>query len=150
MKAHWVTEVVETEQGWLARVDRLGSRRLKCGHCRAEVKMTRGRRPERRWRDLSLRDKTFWIVYRPFRIFCPRCGLRVEGVPWARKWERVTHALAQAIALLAKKLSFQEVAEYFRLDWKIVATVVKRVVEEGLKLRKMVPLQKVIMKNRTC
>jgi transposase len=61
----------------------------------------------------------------------------VEGVPWARRWERVTQALAQAVALLAKKLSFKEVAEYFRLDWKVVATVVKRVVEEGLRLRKV-------------
>ncbi len=57
-------------------------------------------------------------------------------MPWARKWERVIQALAQAVALLAKKLSFKEVAEYFRLDWKVLATVIKRVVEEGLKLRK--------------
>jgi transposase len=137
MKAHWVTEVVETEEGWVARVDRFGNRRLRCGHCGGETRMTRGRRRERRWKDLSLRDKAFWIVYRPFRVFCPRCGLRVEKVPWARRWERVTQALAQAIALLAKKLSFKEVAEYFGLDWKVVATVVKRVVEEGLKLRKV-------------
>ena len=68
MKAHWVTEVVETEGGWVARVDRFGNRRLKCGHYRGEIKMTRGRRPERRWRDLSIRDKAFWIVYRPFRV----------------------------------------------------------------------------------
>lgn len=137
MKAHWVTEVTETEEGWVAQVDRLENRRLRCGHCGGETKVTRGRRRERRWRDLSLRDKAFWIVYRPFRVLCPRCGLRVERVPWARKWERVTQALAQAIALLAKKLSFKEVAEYFGLDWKMVATVVKRVVEEGLKLRKV-------------
>ena len=137
MKAHWVTEVVETEEGWVARVDRFGNRRLRCGHCGGETRMTRGRRRERRWKDLSLRDKAFWIVYRPFRVFCPRCGLRVEKVPWARRWERVTQTLAQAIALLAKKLSFKEVAEYFGLDWKVVATVVKRVVEEGLKLRKV-------------
>ena len=121
----------------MARVDRLGNRRLRCGQCGAEVRMTRGRRPERKRRDLSIRDKMFWIVYRPFRAFCPRCGLRVERVPWAKKWERITQALAQAVALLAKKLSFKEVAEYFRLDWKRVAGVAKRVVEEGLKRRKV-------------
>ena len=99
--------------------------------------MTRGRREERRWRSLSTRDKAFRIVYPPFRVLCPRCGLRVEGVPWARRWERVTQALTQAVALLVKKLSFKEVAEYFGLDWKVVVVVVKRVVEEGLKLRKV-------------
>lgn len=137
MKAHWVTEMVETEEGWVARIDRLGNRRLRCGECGGEVKGTRGRRSERRWKDLSIRDQTFWIVYRPFRVFCRRCGLRVERVPWARKWERVTLALAHAVALLAKKLSLKEVAEHFGLDWKVVATVVKRVVSEGLKLRKL-------------
>jgi len=94
MKAHWVTEVVETEEGWVARVDRLGNRRLRCGKCRGEVN-------------------------------------------WAKRWERVTHALVQAMALLAKKLFFKEVAEYFELDWKGVVAFVKRVVEEGLKLRKV-------------
>ena len=108
MKAHWVTEVVGTEEGWVAQVDRLGNRRLKCGPCRAEVKMTRGRGGERRWRDLSIQDKALWIVYRSFQVFCPRCGWRVKGVPWAKRWERVTQALAQAVALLAKKLSFKE------------------------------------------
>jgi len=141
MKAHWVTEVVETEQGILARVDRLGNRRLRCGQCGLEVKKTRGRLKERRWRDLSIRDQAFWIVYQPFRVFCPRCGLRVERVPWAKKWSRVTPALAQAVALLAKRLSFKEVAEHFRLDWKLVATIVRRVVEEGIKLRKLKPLR---------
>lgn len=58
-------------------------------------------------------------------------------MPWARRWERVTQALAQAVALLAKRLSFKEVAQSFGLDWKVVASVVKRVVEEGLKLRKI-------------
>jgi transposase len=41
------------------------------------------------------------------------------------------------MALLTRELSFKEVAEYFELDWKGVAAVVKRVVEEGLKLRKV-------------
>lgn len=59
MKAHWVTEVFETEEGWMARVDRLGNHRLKCGHCGGETNLTRGRRPERRSGDLSLRDKPF-------------------------------------------------------------------------------------------
>jgi transposase len=41
---------------------------------------------------------------------------------------------------MAKKLSFKEVADYFRLNWKVVAQIVHRTVEEGLKGRKRKPL----------
>ena len=140
MKAHFVTEIVQTEEGWVAQVKRLGNRRLTCSQCRLEVKRTRGQLRQRSWKDLSLRDEPFWITYRPFRVQCPRCGLRVEKVSWAKRWARVTQALAQAVALMAKKLSCKEVAEYFRLDWKVVATIVKRVAAEGLKKRKLKPL----------
>lgn len=140
MKAHFVTQIIQTDEGWVAQVERLINRRLKCSQCHLEVKRTRGRLRQRSWKDLSLRDEPFWIAYRPFRVQCPRCGLKVEKVPWAKKWARVTKALTHAVALLAKKLSFKEVAEYFRLDWKVVATIVKRVVEEGLKERKLKPL----------
>ena len=140
MKAHFVTEIVQTKEGWVARVERLGNRRLKCSSCGLEVKKTRGRLRQRSWKDLSLRKEPFWITYQPFRVLCPRCGLRVEKVSWAKRWARVTHALAHAVALMAKKLSFKEVAQHFQLDWKVVATIVKRVVEEGLKERRLKPL----------
>ncbi len=34
MKTHWVTEVVEAEEEWVAWVDHFGNRRLRCGHRR--------------------------------------------------------------------------------------------------------------------
>ena len=36
MKAHWVTEVFETEKGYVARVERLGNLRLRCRMTRLE------------------------------------------------------------------------------------------------------------------
>lgn len=141
MKAHWVPEVRETEGGLEVLVERLGKRHLRCGECGMEVNGTRGRLPrERRWRDLSVRDKVLWIIYRPYRVACPRCGIRVERVPWAPRFSRVTTALAKAVALLAKKLSWKEVAEHFQLNWKTVAKIIRWVVSEGLKLRQLQPL----------
>lgn len=141
MTAHYVTEVRENEEGFDARVERLGNRHLRCGECGMEVRSTRGRLPnERRWKDLSIRDESLWIIYRPFRVLCPRCGLRVEKVPWAPKFSRVTTMLAKAVAVLAKKLSWKEVAEHYHLNWKTVAGIIRWVVSEGLKLRKRKPL----------
>jgi transposase len=64
----------------------------------------------------------------------------VEAVPWARFWARVTTVLARAVAELARHLSWQETARHFRLDWKSVASIVRRVVAYGLERRRRRPL----------
>jgi len=142
MKAHTVTRVDELPDGGLvAHVDRLPSRRLACGECGCPAtKLATTRRPERRWRDLALRDQPLWLVYAPHRVWCPQCGLRVERVPWAEKWQRVTHSLARAVATLARKLDWASVAAHFRLNWKTVASVVEAAVLWGLAHRRWVPL----------
>ena len=42
------------------------------------------------------------LRYRPRRVGCPRCGVRVEAFAWAEPWVRVTLALAQAVATRAR------------------------------------------------
>jgi transposase len=101
------------------------------------------RRPERRWQDLALRDQPLWLTYAPYRVWCPTCGLRVERVPWAEKWQRGTHSLARAVATLARKLDWSSVAAHFRLNWKTVACVVEAAVLWGLAHRRWVPLHSV-------
>lgn len=134
LQAHLVTRVQEAagQAGVIeARIDRLGKRRLRCSECGGTCQQVRDRRPERRWRDLSLRGWTLVLVYAPFRVICPRCGVRVEKVPWAGRWERLTHALCSALARLAKELPWNRVASHFGLDWKSVATAVRRAVAWG-------------------
>jgi transposase len=114
-----------------AEIERLGPRR--CGGCGGEARRTVGRQAVRRWRDLGLRDRPLVLVYRPHRrVRCARCGVRVERVPWAARW-------ARAVALLARKLSWAEVAAHFALDWKTVAAIVREAVAVGLKLRRWRP-----------
>ena len=96
--------------------------------------------PEREWRDLSLRKLPLKLVYCPRRVDCPRCGVRVEDFPWAEPWARVTTALANAVALLARELSWQGTARQYGLNWKSVATIVKRPVAYGLRHRKRPPV----------
>lgn len=64
----------------------------------------------------------------------------MEQVPWAAKWPRVTHALARAVAALARERHWAGVAEHFQLNWKTVATVVEGAVLWGLAHRRWAPL----------
>src|SRR5439155_17838053 len=66
---------------------------------------------------------------------CRRCGVRVEVFAWAGPWARVTAALSNAVAVLARELSWQGTARHYGLNWKSVATIVKRAVQYGLKHR---------------
>jgi hypothetical protein len=66
----------------------------------------------------------------------------VEDFPWAEPWARVTMALSNAVAVLARQLSWQDTARHFGLNWKSVATAVKRAVNYGLRDRKRPPPSK--------
>jgi transposase len=140
LKAHRVIAVEQSAEQVVVQIDRLGCRRLRCRVCRRPCRRVHHIEEVRSWRDLSLRGLPMILRYQPRRVCCPRCGVRVEEVPWARPWARVTKALARAVAELARHLSWQETARHFRLDWKSVATVVRRAVEYGLAQRRRQPL----------
>ena len=90
LKAHTVTKVEETERYMIVHIDRLGRRLLRCGVCRQRCRTVHSVRKAREWRDLSMRKLPLKLCYRPRRVECPRCGLRVEDFPWAEPWARVT------------------------------------------------------------
>src|SRR5258708_3659879 len=103
--------------------------------CRQRCREVHDVRAERTWRDLSMRKLPLNLCYRPRRVDCPRCGVRVEDFPWAEAWARVTTDLSNAVAVLARELSWQGTARQYGLNWKSVATIVKRAVQYGLKNR---------------
>ena len=140
LKAHTVTQVEETDDSMVVYIDRLGGRLLRCGVCRQRCRKVHSKRPEREWLDLSIRKLPLKLRYCPRRIDCPRCGVRVEDFPWAEPWARVTTALANAVAVLARELSWQGTARQYRLNWKSVATIVKRAVQYGLRNRARPPV----------
>jgi len=135
LKAHTVTKVEEGDGCLLVHIDRLGKRLLRCGVCRQRCLEVHDIRKEREWRDLSMRTWPLKLRYHPRRVVCPRCGVRVEEFPWAEPWARVTTALFNAVARLARELSWQGTARQYGLNWKSVATIVKRAVEYGLRHR---------------
>jgi transposase len=140
LKAHTVTKAVEAEGCMVIHIDRLGGRLLRCGLCRRRCQEVHSVGKQREWRDLSMRTLPLKLRYRPRRVRCPRCGVRVEDFPWAEPWARVTTALSNAVARLARELSWQGTARQYGLNWKSVATIVKRAVQYGLKHRARPPV----------
>ena len=72
------------------------------------------------------------FLYAMRRVACPRCGVKVEAVPWATGKHRVTDAYAWFLAGWAKRLSWQEVAVVFQTSWDSVYRSVRMAVEWGL------------------
>ena len=140
LKAHRVRAVVEEDGQLVAEIECVETRPAICSNCSRRTRKIHSRQRTREWRDLRVRDQALVLRYRPRRVRCPACGPRVEHLPWAHKWQRVTRALSRALAELSRKLTWKETAAHFGVNWKTVAVAVKRAVEWGLKHRPWKPL----------
>src|SRR5688500_14899145 len=110
LKAHRVRAVEEEDGQLVAQIEWVEARPLMCGNCSRRTRKIHSRQKAREWRDLRIRDQVLVLRYRPRRVRCPACGPRLEHVPWADKWQRVTRALSRALAELSRKLTWKETA----------------------------------------
>jgi transposase len=92
---------------------------------------------ERKFEFIPIWGFLVFFVYTMRRVQCPRCGVRVEEVPWAEGKRHQTKTYMQFLAHWAKKLSWKEVAESFQTSWPKVFRAVEYVVGWGLKHRDM-------------
>jgi transposase len=88
---------------------------------------------QERWiRDLPILDaRTHLLVHRR-RVLCPRCGPKVEALPWLQRYARVTRRLAQGVARLCAKLPIKHVAQFYGLGWDAVKQIDKEYLKETL------------------
>jgi transposase len=140
LKAHRVREVTEKDGCLIAEIEALPGRVPRCGHCGRKVPRTKGCIPRRLWRDLKIRKLSLVLAYTPRRVVCPDCGVRVEQIPWAQKWSRVTRSLARAVAELARQTDLSTVARHYDIGWKTVSHIIHQVVQVGLSQRRKRPL----------
>jgi hypothetical protein len=61
-----------------------------------------------------------FFAYALRRVNCPRCGVKVERVPWAEGKNTLTRTYMQFLATWAKRLSWKETAVVFRTSWEKV------------------------------
>ncbi len=86
---------------------------------------------ERRFLFVPLWAIAVYFIYAPRRCDCPRCGVRVELLPWAKGKRRMTTALTWFLASWAKVLSWKETAVRFRVSWQTVFDAVEDAVTWG-------------------
>lgn len=141
LKAHRVVRVEESNDQLVAEIEAIPGRLPRCGRCGRPVRRTKGRLRRRAWRDLKIRHLPLVLAYTPRRVVCPDCGVRVEQVPWAERWSRVTKTLTRAVADLARRTDLSTVAQHFEINWKTVSSVIHRAVQWGLRKRRKRPLR---------
>ena len=77
------------------------------------------------------------LRYAMRRVDCPRCGVKVEAVPWAAGKHTLCTAYLLYLAHWARQLSWQETARSFRTSWEKVFHAVEFVVQWGLQQRRL-------------
>lgn len=89
---------------------------------------------ERRFDFVPLWGVAVFFLYVMRRVRCPRCGVKVEHVPWIRPGSKspTTIAMEHFLATWAKHLSWQRVSATFHVSWDRVYSAVKAAVEYGL------------------
>jgi transposase len=131
LKDHRVVKVAGNRWDMRIHLERRRRRRLPCSGCGGRARV-RDRLPERAWRHVPLWGVPVTLFYRPTRVVCPQCGLRVEKIPWTLGKSPLTQPLIVLLATWAKLLPWQVVAGLFGVSWGTVTAAVKRAVEFGL------------------
>ena len=83
------------------------------------------------------------LVYRMRRVNCARCGIKVERVPWAKGKRRLTTEFKWFLASWAKRMSWKEVSECFRVSWDHVYNSVKYAVSWGFTHRDLTGIESI-------
>ena len=114
--------------------------RARCSHCRRRAPGY-DTQAVRRFDLVPLWHIPVVFLYAMRRVCCPRCGVRVEALPWATGKHRLTDAHAWFLAAWAKRLSWQEVAAAFPTSWDTVYRAVRMAVDCGLAHRNLTNIE---------
>lgn len=93
--------------------------------------------PVRHFEFVPLWGIRVFFLYCLRRVECPRCGVKVEQVPWAQGKSPLTSTYAWFLARWSKRLCWKEVATVFSASWDSVVRSVKMAVAWGLEHRSL-------------
>jgi transposase len=128
-----VVEGVELDESLGAAVARVRVRRgqrRRCGVCGRRCSLYDQGEGRRQWRALDLGTTRAFVEADAPRVSCPKHGVVVARVPWARHDSRFTKDFEEQCAWLAVHVSKTTLAELVRVTWRTVGRIIGRVVEE--------------------
>lgn len=124
----WVT--IENELGLEVDVRPRATRQAVCSGCDTPRPGYDTLAP-RRFAFVPLWGILVWLVYAMRRVQCPKCGIKVERVPWAEGKHQLCTCYIWFLARWARRLSWKETAEIFHTSWSTVFRAVEAAVEWG-------------------
>lgn len=88
---------------------------------------------EARWiRDLPILDAQTHLLVHRCRLACPRCGPKLERLPWLERYARVTARLAESVARLCAVLPIKHAASHYGLGWDQTKSIHKTYLKRTL------------------
>ncbi len=88
---------------------------------------------QKRWvRDLPIFDYAVRLWVHRRRMFCPRCGPKLERLSWLERSSRQTVRLAESVARWCKVATVKHVAQQYGLNRKTVKQIDKRYLKRQL------------------
>ena len=105
-----------------------------CSGCRQRIAEAIEYR-ERVVQHLSLWEHLTYVRVKQYRVNCPRCGLKVEELPFVEKYGRVTKSLGAQVYELCKVMTNKAVAMFQALDARTVKSIDKGRLQEAQKNR---------------
>lgn len=104
----------------------------RCSVCGKKVRAVHSSRV-RRWRHLGMCGQRLYLRYQLKKLRCPRCGIKVERVPWARPGRTgFTTAFEDAVAWMLQKTDQTAACRYFGISWETAGRIARRVLDERL------------------
>lgn len=82
----------------------------------------------RRWRHLDVAGMLVHLRYDTRRVDCPRCGVKVERLPWAETSAWFTRPFEDHVGYLAQRCDKTAVSSMMRVAWDTVGAIIQRVV----------------------
>jgi transposase len=105
-------------QAWI-EVRPKADRQKICDGCGQEVEQIHDTE-ERHVRDLPIFDAETHLRLFRCRLDCPRCGPKLERLPWLDRYARVTRRLAESVVRLCEVAPIKQVSELYALGWDAV------------------------------
>ena len=131
-QARWVDP--STKDAIQIRIEPRANGQAICSGCEQQAPGY-DRLPQRWFEYVPLWQIAVYFVYAMRRVDCPRCGVKVEQVPWCDGKNQLTTTYRWFLANWAKQLSWKGVAKSFNTTWQNVFRSVKYAVSWGLEHR---------------